>query len=122
MYFTAVKKRKNQAAMNFIQQLQQRLEPKRYQKTAFLENHPDTITRIAEEMISNGVDQLIIVPVLLFAAKHALVDIPAELEVVKKIIQRFKLFKLKPLAVKQAVAQFYLSGSKRLLLIIRTSS
>ncbi|MFD2308223.1 sirohydrochlorin chelatase [Enterococcus termitis] len=78
------KKEKNQAAMNFIQQLQQRLEPKRYQKTAFLENHPDTITRIAEEMISNGVDQLIIVPVLLFAAKHALVDIPAELEVVKK--------------------------------------
>ena len=35
-------------------------------------------------MIKNGVTKIIVVPVLLFAAKHALVDIPAELDVVKE--------------------------------------
>lgn len=77
------KNEKNQAAITFIQQLDERLEPSLYQETAFLENHPDTIPKVAENMIKNGVTKVIVVPVLLFAAKHALVDIPAELEQVK---------------------------------------
>ncbi|PZL77823.1 sirohydrochlorin chelatase [Enterococcus plantarum] len=77
------KNEKNQAARTFIQQLENRLDPRLYQATAFLENHPDTIASIAENMIKNGVTKVIVVPVLLFAAKHALVDIPAELEPVK---------------------------------------
>ncbi|MEI5989724.1 hypothetical protein A5881_001217 [Enterococcus termitis] len=77
------KAEKNQAAMDFIQQLKTRLDPSFFQATAFLENHSDTIPKVAKEMIKNGVTKMIVVPVLLFAAKHALVDIPAELEEVK---------------------------------------
>lgn len=77
------KAEKNQAAMDFIQQLEKRLDPNFYQATAFLENHPDTIPSVATEMINKGVTNLIVVPVLLFAAKHALVDIPAALAAVK---------------------------------------
>ncbi|MBM7689240.1 hypothetical protein BCR24_10795 [Enterococcus ureilyticus] len=77
------KAEKNQAAMDFIQRLEKRLDPKFYQATAFLENHPDTIPSVATEMINKGVTKLIVVPVLLFAAKHALVDIPAALATVK---------------------------------------
>ncbi|WP_239644732.1 sirohydrochlorin chelatase [Enterococcus crotali] len=69
--------------MDFIQQLKTRLDPSFFQATAFLENHSDTIPKVAKEMIKNGVTKMIVVPVLLFAAKHALVDIPAELEEVK---------------------------------------
>ncbi|WP_086315559.1 hypothetical protein A5821_003048 [Enterococcus sp. 7F3_DIV0205] len=78
------KNEKNQAAMDFIQQLEARMDPTFYQATAFLENHSDTIPSVAEKMIKNGVTKIIVVPVLLFAAKHALVDIPAELDVVKE--------------------------------------
>ncbi|MCA5013988.1 MULTISPECIES: sirohydrochlorin chelatase [unclassified Enterococcus] len=78
------KNEKNQAAMTFIQQLQEKLPTNLVQKTAFLENHPDTIAVIAERLIESGVEKIIVVPVLLFAAKHALVDIPAELAHVKK--------------------------------------
>ncbi len=78
------KAEKNQAAMAFIKQLETKLDPALYQATAFLENHSDTIPIVAEKMIKNGVTKLIIVPVLLFAAKHALVDIPNELEAVKE--------------------------------------
>lgn len=77
------KNEKNQAAAAFIQQLQQRLDPTWIQATAFLENHPDTIVNMSRKMIDQGVTQLVVVPVLLFAAKHALVDIPAEVELVK---------------------------------------
>lgn len=77
------KAEKNQAAMDFIQQLEKRLDPNFYQATAFLENHPDTIQNVAQTMINKGVTNLIVVPVLLFAAKHALVDIPAALAAVK---------------------------------------
>ncbi|MGX7151149.1 sirohydrochlorin chelatase [Enterococcus ureasiticus] len=76
------KNEKNQAAMAFIKQLEKRLDPSLYQATAFLENHPDTIPSVAENMIKNGATKVIVVPVLLFAAKHALVDIPDELELV----------------------------------------
>ncbi|EOH96967.1 hypothetical protein UAY_02699 [Enterococcus moraviensis ATCC BAA-383] len=78
------KNEKNQAAMEFIQQVETRIDSTFYQATAFLENHTDTIPKVAEEMIKNDVTQIIVVPVLLFAAKHALVDIPAELETVKE--------------------------------------
>lgn len=78
------KAEKNQAAMDFIKQLKTKLDPTIYQATAFLENHSDTIPKVAEEMIKNNVTQIIVVPVLLFAAKHALVDIPNELEPVKR--------------------------------------
>ncbi|EOH93360.1 hypothetical protein UAW_02608 [Enterococcus haemoperoxidus ATCC BAA-382] len=78
------KAEKNQAAMDFINQLKTKLDPTIYQATAFLENHSDTIPKVAEEMIKNNVTQIIVVPVLLFAAKHALVDIPAEVERVKE--------------------------------------
>ncbi|MHC5227807.1 sirohydrochlorin chelatase [Enterococcus sp. LJL99] len=75
---------KNQAAQKFIQQLQEQFRDEYKQQTAFLENHPDTITKQAREMIAQGVTKLIVVPVLLFAAKHALVDIPEELALVKE--------------------------------------
>lgn len=78
------KAEKNQAAMDFINQLKIKLDPTVYQATAFLENHSDTIPNVAKEMIQNGVTKMIVVPVLLFAAKHALVDIPNELETVKE--------------------------------------
>ncbi|WP_207695724.1 sirohydrochlorin ferrochelatase [Enterococcus sp. DIV0212c] len=77
------KAEKNQAAMDFIQQLEKQFDPLYYQSTAFLENHPDTIPTVAEKMIKKGVTKIVVVPVLLFAAKHALVDIPAELKTVK---------------------------------------
>ncbi|MGX7244493.1 sirohydrochlorin chelatase [Enterococcus quebecensis] len=77
------KAEKNQAAMDFIQQLEGKFDSNYEQATAFLENHPETISRVAEKMIKQGVTKIVIVPVLLFAAKHALEDIPAELEQVK---------------------------------------
>lgn len=78
------KEEKNSAAMAFIETLKQRLGKDLLQKTAFLENHPDTILKQSEVLIAKGADHLIIVPVLLFAAKHALVDIPEEAAEVRK--------------------------------------
>lgn len=74
------KAEKNQAAQKFMKQLQNKLDRKYKQNIAFLENHSNTITKQARELVEQGVTQLIVVPVLLFAAKHALVDIPNELE------------------------------------------
>ncbi|MEI5993444.1 sirohydrochlorin chelatase [Candidatus Enterococcus mansonii] len=78
------KNEKNQAAMAFIQQLEKKIDPTIHQAIAFLENHPDRISTVAKKMIQSGVNKMIVVPVLLFAAKHALVDIPNELEQIKE--------------------------------------
>ncbi|MCB5951608.1 sirohydrochlorin chelatase [Enterococcus sp. BWT-B8] len=78
------KEEKNKAAMDFVQQLKNRLNEVALQEAAFLENHPWTIQRQIEQLIEKGADRIVIVPVLLFAARHALVDIPMETKKVQK--------------------------------------
>ncbi|WP_086349737.1 sirohydrochlorin chelatase [Candidatus Enterococcus clewellii] len=72
------KDEKNKAAIAFVEQLKQQIGADIPQETAFLENHPHTILKQSELLIAQGADHIVVVPVLLFAAKHALVDIPAE--------------------------------------------
>ncbi|WP_430602259.1 hypothetical protein IGJ02_002586 [Enterococcus sp. DIV0724b] len=102
------KAEKNQAAMDFINQLKTKLDPTIYQATAFLENHSDTIPKVAEEMIKNNVTQIIVVPVLLFAAKHALVDIPNELEPVKRTHPTVKFIQTETFGSKKGSRQVLL--------------
>lgn len=78
------KDEKNKAAMTFIEELKQLVGKELLQETAFLENHPQTILKQSEVLISQGADHIVVVPVLLFAAKHALVDIPKEIAAVQK--------------------------------------
>ncbi|GGC88784.1 sirohydrochlorin chelatase [Enterococcus wangshanyuanii] len=107
------KNEKNQAARVFIQQLQERIPTTILQKTAFLENHSDTIAGTAKKMIESGVEKIIVVPVLLFAAKHALVDIPAELEPVKKAYPTVQFFQTETFGSKKGSRAVLLERFKK---------
>lgn len=78
------KEEKNKAATAFISNLEQRIGKELLQETAFLENHSHTILSQAEALIAQGADHIVVVPVLLFAAKHARIDIPEEIMEVQK--------------------------------------
>ncbi|MTD42147.1 sirohydrochlorin chelatase [Erwinia sp. CPCC 100877] len=78
------KQEKNTAALSFVKQLQEKFAPKADSRVAFLEKHPATIEKMAQELIQSGHDKLIVVPVLLFAGRHVLTDIPEEVNNVRK--------------------------------------
>jgi sirohydrochlorin ferrochelatase len=78
------KQEKNTAALSFVKQLQEQLAAKADSRVAFLEKHPATIEKMAQDLIDAGSNKLIVVPVLLFAGRHALTDIPEALNNVQK--------------------------------------
>jgi sirohydrochlorin ferrochelatase len=78
------KQEKNTAALTFVKQLQEQFADRADSRVAFLEKHPATIEKMAQELIDSGSDKLIVVPVLLFAGRHVLTDIPEAINKVQK--------------------------------------
>lgn len=79
---------KNQAARLFIEQLHKKIDKNKVviERIAFLENHEWTIAAQLEELCKQTLEQIIVVPMLLFPAHHAMYDIPCE---VAKIQEKF---------------------------------
>lgn len=75
---------KNEELRNFVEVLHDQVGSQIPYRTAFLEHTPENIENEASALIGQGVDHLIAVPLLLFAATHALKDIPNEIEAVRQ--------------------------------------
>ena len=73
----------NEQFIHFIQSVMKERN-ERIQKTAFLELTTPTISDAVTETILEGATEIMIVPVLLFAAAHYKRDIPFEIEKVQK--------------------------------------
>lgn len=77
------KREKNQALGVFVHALHEQVGSHIPYRIAFLEHDEETIDKGASSMIQQGVTHVITVPLLLFAATHALRDIPNEIAEVK---------------------------------------
>lgn len=77
------KKEKNEALTVFVSEVHAQVGSHIPYRIAFLEHEEDTIDKGASSMIQQGVTQVITVPLLLFAATHALQDIPNQIAEVK---------------------------------------
>lgn len=75
---------KNEELRNFVAQLHEQVGSQIPYRTAFLEHTAENIENEATALIAQGVNHLIAVPLLLFAATHALKDIPNEIEAVRQ--------------------------------------
>lgn len=75
---------KNQAARLFIEQLSKKTVEKSIDGIAFLENHEWTIAAQLEKLCEQELNQIIVVPMLLFPAYHAMHDIPREVREIQK--------------------------------------
>lgn len=75
---------KNEALRNFVEVLHEQVGSQIPYRTAFLEHTAENIENEATALIAQGVNHLIAVPLLLFAATHALKDIPNEIEAVRQ--------------------------------------
>lgn len=75
---------KNEQLRKFVEALHEQVGSQIPYRTAFLEHTAENIENEASALIAQGVDHLIAVPLLLFAATHALKDIPNEIEAVRK--------------------------------------
>jgi sirohydrochlorin ferrochelatase len=75
---------KNEALRKFVEALHEQVGSQIPYRTAFLEHTAENIENEANALIAQGVDHLIAVPLLLFAATHALKDIPNEIEAVRQ--------------------------------------
>lgn len=75
---------KNEALRKFVAELHEQVGSQAPYRTAFLEHTAENIENEANALIAQGVDHLIVVPLLLFAATHALKDIPNEIEAVRQ--------------------------------------
>ncbi|UBH12488.1 sirohydrochlorin chelatase [Macrococcus armenti] len=70
---------KNERFRAFVQHIiEQRPEP--IQHVAFLEKDDENVPIVLRRMVAEGMTELIVVPMLLFPAMHAVEDIPAQLE------------------------------------------
>lgn len=70
---------KNERFRAFVQHIiEQRPEP--IQHVAFLEKDDENVPIVLRRMVAEGLTELIVVPMLLFPAMHAVEDIPLQLE------------------------------------------
>ena len=73
----------NAQFIHFVQAVMKEL-PYEKQEVAFLELTTPTISETLEKLIKEGVNNVLIVPVLLFSATHHKRDIPMELQQIKR--------------------------------------
>lgn len=74
---------KNEELRKFVAELHEQVGRQFAYRIAFLEHTAESIESEASALIAQGVDHMIAVPLLLFAATHALKDIPNEIEAVR---------------------------------------
>lgn len=73
---------KNEQMSIFVDSLK-KTQTTEFQALAYLENDPETIVNVATRFIKQGVDELLIVPLLLFDAMHLGEDVPDQINLVK---------------------------------------
>ena len=81
---------------------------------AYLERQADTIEVVTQRVVIAGADELVIVPVLLFPALHALVDIPTQINDALGEFSKVKVKFLKTFAEEPAVFEILLDRIKEI--------
>lgn len=81
---------------------------------AYLERQSDTIEVVTNRVVKAGAKELVIVPVLLFPALHALVDIPTQVNEVLHEVPEVKFKFLKTFAEEPAIFEILLDRIKEI--------